>query len=145
MKLVIQKCLSASCKVDNEIISSVNSGYMILVGVTHNDTTTKAKYLAEKVAKLRIFPDSEGKLNQNIIDNNGEILSISQFTLYGTLKKGNRPSFVEASPREHATLIYEAFNEHLNSLGVKTYSGAFGCHMEISLVNDGPTTIILEE
>ena len=73
MKLVIQKCLSASCKVDNEIISSVNSGYMILVGVTHTDTTTKAKYLAEKVAKLRIFPDSEGKLNQNIIDNNGEI------------------------------------------------------------------------
>ncbi|HHU80065.1 MAG TPA: D-tyrosyl-tRNA(Tyr) deacylase [Acholeplasmataceae bacterium] len=145
MKVVIQRVSRASCKVDNEIINAINKGYLLLVGFTEGDNIDNVKQMAQKIANLRIFEDENNKLNLNIMDAQGDILSISQFTLYGDTRKGNRPSFTKALDPAIAERLYYEFNQILNdTYHITTKAGVFGAHMEIELVNDGPVTIILE-
>ena len=144
MKIVVQRVSRASCTVEGTVTGSIDKGYMLLVGFGRNDTKEIAKKYAEKVSKLRIFDDENGKINKNIFDVGGSILSISQFTLYGDAKKSNRPSFIEALSGPEAVSLYDYFNECLRELGLRVETGIFGAMMDIELVNDGPVTIILE-
>lgn len=145
MKVVVQRVTEASCTVDNTVISKINNGYLLLVGFTQNDSIKEIQYLAKKIANLRIFEDQEGKLNKSIIDMNYDILSISQFTLYGDASKGNRPSFTKALEPVKALELYLELTKTLNEIhNIKTLNGAFGKQMDIKLTNDGPVTIILE-
>jgi len=145
VKIVVQRVKRASCTVNNEVISKINNGYLLFVGFTQNDTLKEVEYLAKKVANLRIFEDEGGKLNKSIIDKNYQILSISQFTLYGDASKGNRPSFTKALEPKKALELYLILNKILkNEYKINTLNGAFGEHMDIKLINDGPVTIILE-
>jgi len=144
MRVVIQRVKNASCVVNNELVSKINSGYMLLVGFTHSDTIETVKKMAKKIVNLRIFEDEAGKMNLNITQVSGEILSISQFTLYANTKDGNRPSFTESMNPTEAKKLYELFNEELRSYNLTVKEGIFGAHMEISLINDGPVTINLE-
>ena len=143
MKLIIQRVKHASCKVDNKITGQIDHGYMILVGFGLNDNTDVVEKLADKVGKLRIFEDDNGKMNKSIFDVGGKILSISQFTLYADCSKGNRPSFTDALNPIQANQLYEHFNLCLRNLGIDVYEGIFGADMKIDLLNDGPVTIIL--
>lgn len=143
MKVVIQRVKNASVKINNEVYSSINKGFLVYLGVHHDDTLEDVIKYATKVSNLRVFEDNDGKMNLSLKDIKGEILVVSQFTLYGNAKKGNRPSFIEAARPEHATKLYEAFIEHLNKdFNVKT--GVFGANMEVSSINDGPVTIIID-
>jgi len=145
MKVVVQRVNEASCKVDGSIVSSIQKGYLLLVGFQTGDSSKEVEYMAKKIANLRIFDDEEGKMNKSILDFPYEILSISQFTLYGDAKKGNRPSFTDALEPVLAEKLYVAFNEILNSeYNIPTKEGVFGAMMEISLINDGPVTLILD-
>jgi len=144
MRAILQKVNMAQVSVSGQIVSQIGEGLLVLLGVSSEDTNVQADKLASKIADLRIFADQEGKLNLSISDKHGEILAVSQFTLYADCHKGRRPSFVEAAPGEAARPLYEQFVSALekNDLVVKT--GVFGEHMKIELVNDGPTTIILD-
>ncbi len=145
MKVLVQRVKSASCTVENKVISKINNGYLLLVGFTQNDTLKEVNYLAKKIANLRIFEDELGKLNKSILDMNYKILSISQFTLYGDASKGNRPSFTKALEPKKALKLYLELTKILNNeYMINTLNGAFGEHMDIELLNDGPVTIILE-
>lgn len=146
MKIILQRVKEASCSVNNEVISEIQNGYLLLIGFTHEDTMKEVEYLAKKVANLRVFEDENGKLNLSILDKEKyQILSISQFTVYGDTKKGNRPSFTKAMEPHKANELYEAFNDVIqNTYGISTLGGAFGEHMDIQLINDGPVTILLE-
>lgn len=144
MKVVLQRSKKASVTVDGEVTGSIGSGYVLLVGVTHEDTQEDVDYVAGKIAQLRLFEDEDGKMNRSILENGGDILSISQFTLYGDVKKGRRPSFIQAARPEAAEPIWEAFNEALRSNGLKVETGVFGAMMDVELVNDGPVTIVVE-
>lgn len=145
MKLVIQRVSSAQVKVGNETIGQIKEGLFILLGVGQGDTVEMADSLAQKVVKLRIMSDENGKMNVSIKDARGEILVVSQFTLYADTSKGNRPSFVKAAQPDLAKKIYERFVGNLKTEGVKVATGCFGEYMEISSLADGPVTIILEE
>ena len=144
MKIVVQRVSRASCTVEGTVTGSIGKGYMLLVGFGRNDTKEIARKYAEKVSKLRIFDDENGKINKNIYDVGGSILSISQFTLYGDAKKSNRPSFIEALSGPEAVSLYDYFNDCLREMGLTVETGIFGAMMDIELVNDGPVTIILE-
>lgn len=144
MKLVIQRVTSAQVSVDNEIVGSINQGLCIFVGIKEGDSLMTVKKMAQKVAKLRIFSDDEGKMNLSVNDVDGDVLSVSQFTLYGDTKKGNRPSFVEAAAPEVANDLYEAFNSQLRSEGLTVATGKFQTDMKVSIENDGPVTIVME-
>ena len=145
MKAVIQRVLSSSVEVEGEIVGSCNQGYMILFGAAEGDIDEDALLLAKKVAALRIFSDSDDKMNLSILDIEGEILAISQFTLLAETKKGNRPSFINAMKPVEANRLYELFCDALAEQGVKKVDkGVFGADMKVSLVNDGPVTIILD-
>lgn len=144
MKVVIQRSKRASVTVDGEIIGQINQGLVLLVGVTHDDTEKDIAFLAEKIANLRIFEDESGKMNLSLLDVGGDILSVSQFTLYGDCRKGRRPNFMEAARPEVAEGIYEAFNDLLREKGLKVETGRFGAMMDVQLVNDGPVTLIIE-
>ena len=144
MKLVIQRVNHASCTVENNITGKIDIGYMILVGFGLNDDKSIVEKMAEKVSKLRIFEDEDGKINKSIFDVNGKILSISQFTLYADCKKGNRPSFTNALGGDKAIELYKYFNECLRKLNLEVEEGKFGADMKIELLNDGPVTIILD-
>lgn len=145
MKIVLQRVKEASCKVDGACVSEIKEGYVLLVGFKKGDGKKEAEHLAKKVAKLRIYEDEQGKLNKDILEQESkEILSISQFTLYGETKKGNRPSFTEAMPPKEANELYQYFNQVLASYGLKVKEGIFQSHMDIALINDGPVTILLE-
>lgn len=144
MRLVIQRVSNANCKVNGNITGEIENGYMILVGFGLNDSNTVVEKMAEKVSKLRIFEDENGKINKSIFDVNGKILSISQFTLYADCKKGNRPSFTNALGGDKAVELYKYFNDCLRKLGLSVEEGIFGADMKISLLNDGPVTIILD-
>ena len=144
MRVVVQKVVNASCTVDNKLINEIDKGLMILVGFTNTDTLDEIKYMAKKISNLRIFEDDNNIMNLSVMDVGGSILSISQFTLYGDATKGNRPSYIKALNGDEATKLYELFNQELNNY-VKTLPGVFGANMKISLINDGPTTIILEK
>lgn len=145
MKIILQKVLKASVKVDSEIVGEINKGYCLLVGVHKNSTEKDAEFLAKKIVESRLFEDSEGKLNLSLEDVNGEILSISQFTLYADTRKGRRPSFTEAASPEKANQLYNKFNEYLNKYNIKVETGIFQTHMEVNIVNDGPVTIVYEK
>lgn len=145
MKIILQRVTEASCTVEQQIVSSINKGYVLLVGFTHTDTLKEVEYCAKKVANLRVFEDDAGKLNRSIQEVNGQILSISQFTIYGNTSKGNRPSFTEAMNPTDANHLYQKFNDILqNEYHIVTKSGVFGAHMDIRLTNDGPVTILIE-
>lgn len=146
MKVVVQRVKRASVSVNNSVRSSIQDGYMLLVGLSQSDTLSEVQYVASKIAKLRVFSDQEGKLNLSIKQVNGEILSISQFTLYGDTSKSNRPGFSNAMNYKDADVLYQEFNRILREdYGINVYPGVFGEHMEIALVNDGPVTIIIEK
>lgn len=144
MRLVIQNVSFASCTVDNKIIGRVNKGYMILVGIGEDDNEEIMEKMANKVNKLRVFDDENGKMNLDIHDVDGKILSISQFTLYADCKKGNRPSFTKALGGDRAKELYKYFNQCLRNLGTVVEEGIFGAHMEIGIVNNGPITIVMD-
>ena len=144
MRLVIQRVKRASCTVDNKLISEIGSGFMVLVGIGLDDDETIISKMANKLVKLRVFEDDDGKMNLSLNDIDGEILSISQFTLLADCSKGNRPSFNLAKKGDEAKKLYELFNEELNGLGIKTKHGIFGADMKIDLLNDGPVTIIMD-
>lgn len=143
MKVVIQRCKYGSVTVDEKLINEINHGYVILVGFNILDDETDIDYIVRKVINLRIFDDENGVMNKNIIDAKGEILSISQFTLEGSTKDGNRPSYVNAMKGDKAVILYDLFNKKLNE-HVKTYSGVFGADMKVNILNDGPITIIID-
>lgn len=144
MRLVIQRVKNADCTVNNNITGKIDNGYMILVGFGLNDNSIVVEKMAEKVSKLRVFEDEDGKMNKSIFDINGNVLSISQFTLYANCSKGNRPSFTDALEPEKAKRLYDYFNQCLRSLNVNVEEGIFGADMKIDLLNDGPVTIILD-
>ncbi len=143
MKLVVQRVDNASVDVNNETVGKIEKGYMVLVGIKENDTKEQADYLVKKLINLRIFEDENGKMNLNIKDVQGELLLISQFTLYADTSNGNRPSFTNAEKPEKANELYEYFCNKCNEQ-IHVEKGIFGEHMEISLKNNGPVTIILE-
>jgi len=144
MRAVIQRVKEARVKIKNEVIAEIGNGLLVLLGVKNKDTEKDAKFLAEKILNLRIFPDEKGKMNLSLLDIKGEILIVSQFTLYGDCKKGRRPSFVEAASPEIAEKLYEKFTEEIKKSGLKTKTGKFGALMKVELINDGPVTLILE-
>ncbi len=145
MKAVIQRVSRASVTVDGALVSQIQKGYMILLGVMDDDTREDAEILAKKTAALRVFEDDEGKMNLDIKQVDGEILAISQFTLCADVKKGNRPSFIHFAPPTEANELYEYFCEQLVENGVKNvYKGVFGADMKVDLLNDGPVTILYD-
>jgi len=144
MRLVVQRVTSASVKVEEEITGAINEGYMVLVGVTHEDTEEDVHYLAEKLAHLRIFEDENGKMNHSLLDVKGSVLSVSQFTLYGDTRKGRRPNFMKAAKPDVANSLYECFNEALREKGIHVETGRFGAMMDVSLTNSGPVTMLID-
>jgi len=144
MKIVIQRCIKSSVEVDNKIVGSIDKGVMLLVGFTNGDNEEIIDYMVDKVINLRIFDDENGVMNKSLIDVSGSILSVSQFTLYGDASKGRRPSYVKAMKGEESVLLYEVFNKKLRNKNIKVETGIFGADMKVSLINDGPVTIILE-
>jgi len=144
MRLVIQRVSQASVTVQEEKIAEIGQGYLILVGVTHDDDASKADWLARKVAGLRLFEDDKGLTNLSLADVGGQVLAVSQFTLYANARKGRRPSFVAAARPEVAEPLFQRFVATLRQEGVPVQTGVFGAHMQVALINDGPVTLILE-
>ena len=144
MRILIQRVLSGRVRVDGRVLAEIGAGLVILVGVGHADGPHDADYLAEKTAHLRIFEDGGGKSNLSVLDTRGEILVVSQFTLYADTRKGRRPSFVQAAPPEEASLLVDHYARRLAELGIPTQTGSFGAHMSVEIVNDGPMTIFIE-
>lgn len=144
MKIIIQRVLKASVEVGGETVGSIDKGFLILFGAAVNDTEADCVRLAEKISKLRIFEDENGKTNLGIKDVGGEILSVSQFTLLADCSHGNRPSFINAARPETAVPLYEKFNDELRKHGLHVETGIFGADMKVELINDGPFTVILE-
>lgn len=141
---MVQRVLRARVTVAGEEIGAIGPGLLVLLGVRTGDTVADAGYLAEKIAGLRVFADREGKMNLSVKDIVGEVLVVSQFTLYGDCRKGRRPSFTEAAPPEVAEELYECFIAELKKQGLKVSSGRFQAHMQVELINDGPVTLLLD-
>lgn len=144
MRVVVQRATEGKVIVANETIGEIKEGLVLLVGVTHDDREKDVEFLANKIPNLRIFEDDEGKLNRSLLDIEGEILSISQFTLYGDCRKGRRPNFMSAAKPEHAKELYDRFNEILTDKGIHVETGEFGAMMDVQLNNHGPVTLILD-
>ena len=145
MRLVIQRVKEARVDVENKIVGKIGKGFLVLVGVSHNDTKAEADYLVKKLCNLRVFEDENEKMNLALKDVNGELLIVSQFTLYADTSNGNRPSFVQAARPEQANELYEYFCQKCQENGIKVEKGIFGANMQVSLINDGPVTIIIEK
>lgn len=143
MKVIVQRSKESSVSVDNKLINKIDSGLVLLVGFTEGDDESKLINMAKKIVNLRIFDDDAGVMNKSILDVGGEVLSISQFTLYADTKKGNRPSYINALSGDKAIILYDKFNEELNKY-INTYPGIFGADMQVNITNSGPVTIILE-
>ena len=144
LRILIQRSLQSSVEVNEQTIGSIDKGFVILVGVSHEDDASDVEYCVRKVANLRLFEDEEGKTNLSLKDVQGEILSISQFSLFANTKKGNRPSFIRAAQPDHANQLYEDFNEQLRALGFKVETGEFGADMQVKIINDGPMTLLID-
>ncbi|MCA1021695.1 D-tyrosyl-tRNA(Tyr) deacylase [Halobacillus litoralis] len=144
MKAVVQRAVDASVTVEEETVGSIERGLVILLGVTHEDTEEDARYLADKIPHLRIFEDENGKMNHSLKDVEGQMLSISQFTLYGDTRKGRRPNFMGAARPDAAVQLYESFNKMVMDQGVHVETGSFGAMMNVQLTNEGPVTLILD-
>lgn len=145
MKLVVQRVKNAKVEVEGETVGSIEKGFLVLLGVTHTDTKETADYLVKKLCNLRVFEDENGKMNLSIRDVKGKLLIVSQFTLYADCTGGNRPSFVNAAKPDMANELYEYFCEKCKENGIEVQKGIFGADMKVSLLNDGPVTIILEK
>jgi D-tyrosyl-tRNA(Tyr) deacylase len=144
MRVVVQRSKEASVTVAGEVVGQIEHGLVLLVGITHDDTEKEVEFVADKIAHLRIFEDEEGKMNHSVLETSGQILSVSQFTLYGDCRKGRRPNFMAAARPEQAEPLYHLFNEKLREKGLRVETGRFGAMMEVRLVNDGPVTLIVE-
>lgn len=144
MRAVIQRVTSAQVRVDGQVVGQIGNGFLVLLGIAHADGDEEALYLARKITGLRVFEDNDGKMNLALGDVGGSVLAVSQFTLYGDVRKGRRPSFVDASRPEHAEPLYQRFCRMLAAEGVAVQQGVFQAHMEVSLVNDGPVTIWMD-
>ncbi|HEX6985761.1 MAG TPA: D-aminoacyl-tRNA deacylase [Planctomycetaceae bacterium] len=144
MRAVVQRVSRASVTVGGEVVGAIGRGFLVLLGVTHDDTPADAEYLAEKVVGLRVFEDEAGKMNVSLAETGGACLVVSQFTLYGDCRRGRRPSFVAAAGPEQAERLYEAFVGAVRSRGVPVATGRFREHMDVELVNDGPVTLLLD-
>ena len=144
MRVIVQRCMQASVMVTDNVVGSIQQGLMLLVGFTEGDSLKEIDYMVDKILHLRIFDDEDGVMNLSLLDVGGSVLSVSQFTLYGDAKKGRRPSYVRALNGERASLLYQLFNDRLRESGALVETGIFGADMKVSLVNDGPVTIILE-
>lgn len=144
MKVVVQRAKDARVIVQNEEVGAIKNGLMLLVGITHSDTSEDIKYVADKIVNLRIFEDDEGKMNQSLLDVKGDILSVSQFTLYGDCRKGRRPNFMNAAKPEFAEKMYDLFNAEIREKGVHVETGSFGAMMDVQFTNVGPVTLIIE-
>ena len=145
MRILLQRVQSASVTVDDQIVGSIERGYLLFIGVLRGDTETEATWLAEKITKLRLFDGEDGKINdRSLVDSKGEALIVSQFTLAGDTAKGNRPDYTAAAAPAEAKRLYEYFIQTIGSLGVKTATGEFGASMAVELINDGPVTLLLE-
>jgi D-tyrosyl-tRNA(Tyr) deacylase len=144
MRAVVQRVTTASVAVDGQVVGEIARGLLVLLGISKTDTEDDADYLADKIAGLRIFEDAEGKMNRSVADIGGAVLAVSQFTLYGDVRRGKRPSFDDAARPERARELYEYFVEQIRSRGVRCEVGQFQATMSVSLVNDGPVTILLD-
>ena len=145
MRIVVQRCTHAKVTVDGKVVGKVDKGLMLLVGFTNTDTSKEIDYMVDKVLNLRIFDDENGIMNKSLLDINGSILSISQFTLYGDASKGRRPSYIKALSGDKATVLYDEFNKKIKDSNIHIETGIFGADMQVELVNDGPITILLEK
>jgi D-tyrosyl-tRNA(Tyr) deacylase len=144
MKIVVQRVKAASVRVDGKTVGEIGDGLLVLVGISHGDTAADAAFLARKTVNLRIFDDESGIMNRSVQDAGGAILAVSQFTLYGDCRRGNRPSYIEAAGPEKGLMLYEEYVKQLREFGPQVETGIFQAEMEVSLVNDGPVTLILE-
>ncbi|NMM51763.1 D-aminoacyl-tRNA deacylase [Paenibacillus aquistagni] len=144
MKIVVQRAKDAKVVVEGQTVGQIDKGFMLLVGVTHEDTEQDVNWLADKIVGLRVFEDEAGKMNHSVQDIGGAILSVSQFTLYGDCRKGRRPNFMAAARPDQAEQLYERFNDRLRSHGLTVETGRFGAMMDVSFINDGPVTLILD-
>lgn len=144
MRAVVQRVKRASVSVDEELISKIDKGIMLLLGIEENDDDKDLEYILKKVTKLRIFDDEEGIMNKSLLDYGLQILVVSQFTLYGDARKGNRPSYVRSAKFDDGIVLYEKFIQELESSGVKVSTGKYGSDMDVELINDGPVTILLD-
>ena len=145
MRLVVQRVKNAKVDVDNKTVGSIDKGFLVLLGVTHSDTKETADYLVKKLCNLRVFEDENGKMNLSLKDVEGKLLIVSQFTLYADCTGGNRPSFINAAKPDMANELYEYFCNECKNKGIEVERGIFGADMKVSLLNDGPVTIILEK
>ncbi|OIJ07706.1 D-tyrosyl-tRNA(Tyr) deacylase [Anaerobacillus arseniciselenatis] len=144
MRVVVQRSKKASVVVNGETVGQIDFGFTVLVGITHEDTEQDVEFVADKIVNLRIFEDDGGKMNLSLLDVGGQILSISQFTLYGDCRKGRRPNFMSAAKPDYAVKLYDLFNEKLRQKGVTVETGIFGEMMDVELINHGPVTLIVE-
>lgn len=144
MRGVVQKVKRASVSVDGKVISKIDKGIMLLLGIEANDDEKDLEYIIKKVSKLRIFDDEEGVMNKSLLDCGLEILIVSQFTLYGDARKGNRPSYIRSAKFDDGIILYEKFIEEMKNLGIKVSVGEYGADMDVELINDGPVTILLD-
>lgn len=144
MRGVVQRVKRASVSVDDEIISKIDKGIMLLLGIEANDDEKDLEYIVKKVSKLRIFDDEDGIMNKSLLDYDLEILVVSQFTLYGDARKGNRPSYIRSAKFDEGIILYEKFIEEMKNLGIKVSVGEYGADMDVELINDGPVTILLD-
>jgi D-tyrosyl-tRNA(Tyr) deacylase len=145
MRALLQRVLRAQVTVDGKCVGQIGPGLVVLLGIRRSDTVQEAAWLARKVASLRVFQDEQGKMNLSVAENGGHLLIVSQFTLYGDTRKGNRPSYSEAAPPETARALYDRFVEHCRLLpGIIVQTGVFQAHMEVELVNDGPVTVLCQ-
>lgn len=144
MRVVVQRVREASVAIGGRVCGAIETGFLVLVGFTHSDTTVEGTWIADKIATLRLFADDDGKMNRDLTAVGGAVLAVSQFTLYGETSRGRRPSFVDAAAPDVAIPLYEAFIGALRAHGVRVATGEFGADMQVTLVNDGPVTLILE-
>lgn len=145
MKVLVQRVTSANVKVNSKVVGEINRGLLLFVGFTQSDTTKEIDYMVDKVINLRIFDDENGVMNKSLLDTDGSILSVSQFTLYADSSKGRRPSYINALNGDKAIVLYDEFNKKLKEKNVKVETGIFGTDMQVELINDGPITIMLEK
>lgn len=145
MRVLVQRVISSKVEVNKNITGKIDNGLLLFVGFTNYDTSKEVDYMVNKVINLRIFDDENGIMNKSLLDVNGSILSVSQFTLYADTKKGNRPSYINALNGDKAINLYKEFNEKLKNKGINIQTGLFGADMKVSLINDGPVTIMLEK
>ena len=145
MRLLVQRVSKASVKVDNKIIGKIDKGFLVFLGITHEDNEKTADYLVKKLLNLRVFKDENEKMNLSVKDIKGELLIISQFTLYANTKEGNRPSFIDAAKPDYANNLYEYFIKKCKAEEINVQTGKFGADMKVELINDGPVTIMLEK